>query len=115
MAYAEAITAVSALVVGTPVQVRAIASSTGFVRVYDPALGVSGGTKASANLPTLLPTAQITQEQQNVLVNAGQATTVQNGPVKAIITPAAADTVNGSSVTAPVWLAPGDIVITATG
>src|SRR5690349_12585973 len=86
MAYAEAITAVSGLTAGQTVQVRVIASPSGFVRVYDPTLGGSVSA-ASANLPTMTVESVVTQEQQNVLVGAGSNTTTQNGPLKVKIVP----------------------------
>lgn len=49
MAYAEAVKAASAVSVND--KVRAVATRTGFVRVYDPTLGTA--TKNSANLPNV--------------------------------------------------------------
>jgi hypothetical protein len=117
--YAEAITYPAGLTVGQTYQVRLIASPTGFVRIYDPTLG---GTVAagSVNLPTLTAVYQVTQETQQAVPGYPSSgftngVGVMNGPIKCKVVAAAADTVNGSSVTAPLWIGPDDVLILATG
>jgi len=95
-AYSETITTVGALAAND--RVRAVASKTGFVRVYDPGLGTS--TRNATNLPLVaVVTAALQHDDaapwytEGVTPGAGQ-----KGAVRIQLTVAAADTGDASSV-----------------
>lgn len=97
MTYAEATVAPASL---TATQlVRAVASRTGFVRVYDPTLG---GTVAasSANLPSVSAVTIHSQHDDAApwYSDPSDSNAAKVGEIVVQLTPSAADVVNASSV-----------------
>jgi hypothetical protein len=100
MTYAETVKTVDALSVGD--LVRVVAARTGFVRVYDPTLGVPAAVKNSANLPAVA-TVTLHQASDDAAPWYGAGHTGgSNGPytgtVDVTLTVPAADVVNAASI-----------------
>jgi len=117
-AYADSVTAVSAL---TPGQlVRSVSTRTGFVRVYDPTLGGTA-TRSSANLPSVIAVTPKSQYDdaapwysQGTLTNGADTGTAKAGAVFIQLAPAAADVANASSVQS-FWVDPSAVIVTSVG
>ena len=102
MAYAETTTTAGALSSGQ--FIRAVASRTGFVRVYDPTLGAGGAPQSgdSANLPEVT-SVTLKQASDDAAPwygagHTGGSAGPYTGEVIVQLAVAAADTVNAASV-----------------